>query len=706
MKGTEERGAPSAKRGAGGGQQTDSEGQRGKRRAGGSHQDEDEPDTVDPWRSRRLLLLCGLAVLLSVLVYLNTLTNPFVFDDKYHLVDKQILRDLNNLWGILGKDRFRPVVNLMYAVEYALWGLAPPGFHLVNLVLHAANVALLFLVTRRLLGDLRARAADAGEGSGQLRQLEPLVAFFVAALLAVHPMMSETVGYVSSRPEVLAATLFLLGLLAMRRGLVTGTGATAEAPRPVNWSWIGLGLVPLVVGLGTKEHVAMLPFVVLAYDRLVLGAEAPGARWRLRRLHLPLAGLVLALAAARVVALVWLEYADLPRPIWHNLMMQLAILWRYLFLLVLPVGQSVVHEVQDISSWFDPVAFAAGVGLLALLVLTYLGRRRLPLVALGTAWFFLLLAPSSSIVPLLEPMSEHRVYLASCGFFLAVGAGSWHLLSRLAVRRTLPRPVIYAVLLLVLAPLGAATVLRNRVWADPVTLWQDAVRKAPGVCAPRYALGDAYRQQGNCEAAVKAYRKALSIQSDVIDVYINLGICLARLGQTRESERVFENVIKMEPDNPQALNNLAKLALEHKQPPRARKLVLELLKRDPCNDRATRHLILLDQMQLSTEVGQEQARVDFNWLISHCPKNVRALNFLGLLYFREKLWNEANGYFEKVEQAERDNLFALIKRAWLNEYPFKNPGEALRLYRRVRRISPRIKGLDQTIRRLEKKLQN
>lgn len=450
----------------------------------------------------------------------------------------------------------------------------------------------------------------------------------------------------------------------------------------------------------------MLPFVMLAYHRLLSDRDAPGARQRLRRFLLPLCGLVLVAGIARGAVLVWVEYPDLPRPILQNVMMQLSIIWRYLFLLLLPLSQSVVHEVQNISTWFDPVAVGAGVALLALLVLAYLGRRRVPLVVFGVAWFFLLLAPSSSVVPLLEPMAEHRVYLASCGFFLAVGAGFSLLLAWLKPRVELPRWLVWGVLFLVLAPLAAATVMRNRVWADPVTLWSDAAEKAPSVCAPRYALGDAYRQRGDCTEAVKAYRKALSIQSDVIDVYINLGICLAKLGKPADAKRVFETVLKLEPDNPKALNNLARLAMSGtKDPQKGREHIIKVLRRTPCNVRATRYLIMLDDKKIKTERGREQARLDFTWLTNACPTNVRALNYLGIVFLHDRMYDEANEYFEKATSADPKDLVSLIKRAWLNEVHYKNASEALRLYYRIKKIAPRVKGLAESIARLEKQLE-
>jgi len=634
-------------------------------------------DPLAPKQDIRTRGLCGLAVMMSLAVYLNALHNPFVYDDLINVVDKLAIRDLTSLETILTFDRFRPVVNLSYAMDHALWKMNPLGYHLTSLLLHAINVALLFwvvLVIRRDL-DLRDRGPqDSGEG-GESRDHANL-AFLTAVLFAVHPMMTEAVGYISGRAEVLCATFFLAGFLAFRQVILFR-----------RWRWLGIGLGLLILGLGTKELMAMLPFVLLAYDRLVLvrrsansggaplarnaaggvtpprrraglrlrrrslpaaprlspepsqdlrtvelGSARQEARQRLFRLHLPLMGAVMLVGLLRLGANLWLEYQSLPRPIPQNMMMQLSVVWRYIFLLAAPLSLSVVHQVRAVTSVADPVAIAAGGALLLLLALAWLGRHQQPLISLGAAWFFLLLAPSSSIVPLLEPMAEHRTYLASGGFFLALAVGIVKLIAWLDNRSGHPSPWPRVALLLLLAALTVGTVKRNEVWADPVILWQDAVEKAPAVPASHYALGDAYRIKNNCIAAVPHYRKAIGLLPNELRIYLNLGICLAKMDKEEEAIQVFQGALKIHPGNVQVLNNLGTLAKRGNKEDKAREYFNKALTHDPSNPVALLNLALLAQKNKQWD----EARIFLKRSLEQDPDNLTIRGYLGNL--RKRMW--------------------------------------------------------------------
>ncbi len=557
--------------------------------------------------------LAALAVLLALGAYLNGLRNPFVYDDVINVVRKQAIRDLSDLRTLLTFDRFRPVVNVSYALDHTLWGLDPLGYHLTNLALHALNVLLLFGLARVALGDLgRLRGAPA---------VGPLAPFAVAALFAVHPLNTEAVGYISGRAEVLCSTFFFAAFWALRVYLERRRRRT-----------LVLGLALLFLGLGAKEHMVMLPLVLLAYDRLLL-AGAPGeARARLRRLHLPLVAAMVTLSAARAGALLLLEYPELPRPIWQNLLMQFSVIWRYILLLLLPLGQAIVHQVRPVGDLLDPLAVGAGGALLVLLVLAALSRRAAPLVTLGAAWFFLLLAPSSSVIPLVEPMAEHRVYLASAGFFFGAVAAVRLGGAALGRLRPLPRALPAGVLGLVLAALTLATVTRNRVWADPEALWQEARASAPGVWAPYYALGDLYRQRGDCDRAIPYYRKAIEILPMEIRAHINLGICLAMQKKDAEAIQALGGALKIEPDSEQALNNLGLLARRAGDLPRAREHFERALRKDPGNPVAHLNLGLLAQERQRWEEAEEH----FKQAAAREPSAGRALNHLSLL--RRKTW--------------------------------------------------------------------
>jgi len=142
-------------------------------------------------------------------------------------------------------------------------------------------------------------------------------------------------------------------------------------------------------------------------------------------------------------------------------------------------------------------------------------------------------------VPLVESMAEHRVYEPSVGAFLLAGA------LVIAARRPVPARLVAAAT----AVLALASVMRNRVWADPIALWQDAADKAPAVWAPHYALGDALRSAGDCRGAVPEYRRAIALLAAEPRAHTNLGICLAQLGLLDEARGALDDSLSLAPDD-------------------------------------------------------------------------------------------------------------------------------------------------------------
>src|SRR5712671_4004885 len=161
----------------------------------------------------RASLLCSAAALSAGLVYLNALHNPFVYDDYHTVAANPSILSVANLRAIVLYDMTRPIVNFSYAIDRAIWGAAPFGFHVTNLLLHIVNVGLLFLLAWRLAEDFDAGPLPASPRAG-------VVAGASAALFAVHPMMTEAVGYISGRSEVLCTTFFMLAMMCGRRWLV------------------------------------------------------------------------------------------------------------------------------------------------------------------------------------------------------------------------------------------------------------------------------------------------------------------------------------------------------------------------------------------------------------------------------------------------------------------------------------------------------
>jgi Flp pilus assembly protein TadD len=521
----------------------------------------------------------GTAAALAGVVYLNAVHNPFVYDDFLSVADNPSIRHLSDIRRIVLHGVTRPFVNLSYAIDHALWGGEPFGFHVTNILLHILNVVLLFAVAVRFCEDSRRRRAPSGGG-------DPVVPAFVAAVLfAVHPMMTEAVGYISGRSEVLCATFFLGGLLAARRWMLC---------RGARW-WV-LALVLWDAAIATKEIAVVFPVVLFFYDRLLVGGSREERQWRLARLHAPLVALAAAIGLVRLAVISWVEHPGGAVVHWRYGLMELDVIRRYFTMILVPSGQSIFHEVADISGLSDPRGWIAILAVGSMLAVAWSLRRSLGIVSLGILWFLLVLVPSGVLVlvDLGEPMAEHRVYVASCGLFLALGAVASRLLEQAQGADTRLRAMRAGAVAGVLA-LAGLTMVRNAVWADSVSLWTEAASQSPEHWRPHLLLGEALHDAGRREEAVAEYRKGLALRPVEQWGYMKLGLCLAELGRLEEAAATFEQLRRLDPRSEVALSGLGAVAMLAGDADGARSYFVETINNHPGSVAALRSLATLEE---------------------------------------------------------------------------------------------------------------
>jgi Flp pilus assembly protein TadD len=542
------------------------------------------------------LLLGGAAALLAGLVYLNALHNPFVYDDYRTIVENVSVQSPGSFRAIVLHDITRPIVNISYAADRALWGAEPFGFHVTSVLLHMLNVMLLWQLAWQLADDLNAAPA-ATRSAGSARRADArsamsargqVVAGAAAILFAVHPMMTEAVGYISGRSEVLCATFFLLALMCGRRW-IRGHGAI--------WALLSVGL--WIVALATKEIAAMFPFVLAGYDWLIAPGTRVDKRGRTLFVYVPIIAVALMAAVARLAVFARVENAELVAVQWRYVLLELDVVRRYLTLMLVPVGQSMFHDVSLLRGIFDPRAVLA-IGTLALmLVLAWRVRRSDGLASFGILWFLLLLLPSSALVALGhgEAMTEHRVYLASGGLFLAAGDAIARLMVRLTRAGGRVRFYARGALATGVIVLCALTVSRNVVWASPVALWHEAVDRAPDHWRPRLLLGEALQDNGRRDEAVEQYEAALRIRPTEPSAYMKLGLCFAEMGRLPEAAATFQRLRALDPRSAGASTGLGAVAMLQGRLDQARQYFLDAIERDPRNVSARRSLAILDEIE-------------------------------------------------------------------------------------------------------------
>jgi protein O-mannosyl-transferase len=535
-------------------------------------------DAVTP--GHRRLMTAVLLALLAWVAYLNSLHNPFVFDDHRLILENRSLTELNELQAIVWRDVMRPLINLSYAIDLWIWGPRPIGFHVTNVLLHALNVLWVFYLSRTAALDAGKRSLVEVTADGDA----DVIATASALLFAWHPMLTQAVGYISGRSELLCGALMLPAFLAARRFLLGGGGR-----------WLAAALALWLASMTAKEVGAMLPFLLLAYDRLLLPDE-PRRRRRLVTLYLPWIGCTLLAAGVRVWILATIEY---PTDHVDSTLALVAIdaMRRYLLMLVHPAGQSIFHALYPIAGLSDPRALIAIGAVIGVAAFAFAVRRLDWLIPFGFCWFFLVLVPSSALFVLGrgEAFAEHRVYVASIGVFMAGGAIVHHVLAFVRNARRYIRWLAYLVLAVIGLQMVSRTFVRNAIWSSPVALWRESVELAPNHWLPRLMLGEVLREQEGCTAAVPEYRQAIALRPEESFPLKKLGECFVEMRRIEDAAQVFELLSKTAPASPDGPTGLGIVAMLDGNVAASRASLEEAIARDPKTTLARRLLATLEE---------------------------------------------------------------------------------------------------------------
>ena len=509
------------------------------------------PRDVSPHRPAAASIWFALVITLAGLAaYSTSFDGVFLLDDHRRIVKNESIR---HLWPVGNHFRgTRPVVNLSLAFNHALGGLAVGGYHLFNLVVHLLAGLTLFGIVRRTL----ARVWRGSTGAGHRADL---VALAVAVIWVVHPLNTQSVTYVIQRSESLMGLFYLLTLYCAVRAM--------EVPRPRRW-YAG-AVAACVLAMGCKAVAVTAPLLVLLYDRVFVAGGFAAALRRRRGLYIGLAGTWLVLVATGAAQRVFLPGED-ERPAagfgfgevspLEYLMTQPGVIRHYLRLAVWPRGLCLDYA-WPVARTPGQIVLPAALILAGLLATLWALRHR-PRVGFVAAAFLLILAPTSSFVPVKDLAFEHRMYLplaavvvlAVLAFRAACHRAARWLSAPPAARRWL------LVLLLVgaAAPLAVATMLRNRDYRSELVMWQDVVDKRPDNARARNNLGLALKKEGRLEEAAEHYRAAVRLAPEFAETHHNLGIVLRELGALEEAAACFRAALQLKPTFAEAQANLAR----------------------------------------------------------------------------------------------------------------------------------------------------
>jgi len=480
----------------------------------------------NPPRSRAAPLV--LALLCGVAAYCNSFRGPFIFDDIDAILNNpRINRNLHDSGQSLPTSLSgRPVLSLTFAADEAIGGMHVEIYHATNLLIHLASGALLFgivcrnLLTRRFWGDRF-------ETSG------PWLAGVVTAIWLVHPLNTQAVTYIVQRAESLAGLFYL--------GVIYSLIRDAEKPR---LGWKLSAIAACALGMATKESMATAPLVALLYDRTFIAGSFAAALKKRASLYAGLAATwtilaVIVFGGPRSASVGFgdgISSMDYART-------QLGVIAHYLFLTVWPRELALDYYDWPIArNW--TLVDSSGL-IVALFVLFFIIAFWLkPWLGFLGAWFFLILAPSSSVIPIFtEIAAEQRMYLPLIAPIALLVVGGWTLFARAPG----PRWAGALIAVVLIAVPGIRTYARNAEYQNPRIIWADDVALHPLNPRAHFNLGFSLMGQGNAAAAAAEYRAALDLAPDYYAAARALGHAWEKSGNVKRAEDFYTREIRVFP---------------------------------------------------------------------------------------------------------------------------------------------------------------
>jgi len=556
----------------------------------------------------------------GVLAYANSFSGSFIFDDHPRILADPAVRRL----GECMLRSTRPLVRLTFHLNYRLSGFRAADFHAVNLMFHLFGGLLLYGALRR--SALLVRRGMPAKDAAALAGLS-------AALWVAHPVQTESVTYIVQRAEVMAGFFYLLTMYAFVFSVSDRTG---------NIRWQVLTVLSCALGMFCKPVMVTAPAAVLLYDR-TWAAGSVAKAWRARK------GFYLALASTWLIPAVLLSLpnesslsagggvGEITPSIYFG--SQPGVIMHYLRLVVWPHPLCLDYA-WPVTSGARRVLAGAAVPAL-LLGLSIWGTGRRSPIGFAGAWFFLLLAPTSSFIPIADLAAEHRLYLALAGPVTAAVLAVYGITE---ITRGRPRAAVRAAAVCASALLLSLTTFmtrsRNEAYSSPERMWRDIIKARPGNCRARAALIDRL-------LAEQRYAEAEAAAADLIGLIVQEEKS-AREDSARPRAGTAGNYYAV------ACNQLGTALLGLSRDTEALHCFDEALRADSGSIEA-RHNKALALMKLGRPHEAEQSLRD---VLRRDGSSAKSLAFLGVMLTRESRYGEARECFERALRIAPDLVHA------------------------------------------------
>ncbi|MEN8134056.1 MAG: tetratricopeptide repeat protein [Thermodesulfobacteriota bacterium] len=513
-----------------------------------------------------------LVIILGILGYSNSLTVPFQFDDVPNIVENPVIKNLAYYKTpakakVYNRNAEYPILinryigSLTFALNYKINKLDVTGYHVVNLLIHLINSLLIYWFVQLIFITL---AAETGGDSPLFLKHASIIALFSSLLFVSHPIQTQAVTYIIQRFASLATMFYLFSIIMyIKARLALNDSNTKTRGKKISTRALVYYLIALfaaVLAMKTKEIAFTLPAMIVLYEFLFFKGETKS-----RILYLLPFILTMLIIPTTLIYIVGLGggvtrlVTDMPRL--DYLFTEFRVIITYIRLIFFPVDQNLDYDYPLYHSIFDPEVFLSFMALstICFTVIYSFWRYRITLpltrvILFGTAWFFATLSIESSIIPIVDVIFEHRMYLPSLGIFLVISILLVMIIE--GCQQKWVDGTIFLSVIIVSMVLTGITYSRNNVWNDKIVLWQDVVNKSPGKARGYTQLGLAHSEKGDLDKEVKYYKKAVSLDPSYFVAHLGLGISLGKVGRTHEAIKEFREALRINPHSADAHKNL------------------------------------------------------------------------------------------------------------------------------------------------------
>jgi len=467
-------------------------------------------------------------IVMGLLVYSQTFHFGFVFDDYIFIVNNPYIKNISNthlMWQAFPMTRLMGMYS--FAFNY-MWGnLNASSYHIFNFIIHLCSTAFVWILSQMLF--------KIGKVFPKNERMSQEIPFIIALIFLVHPCQIQAITYITQRFESLATLFYLATIYFYLRARL------AKTIEQQVFFFASTGVFT-ILGILTKEVVITVPAMILSLEWIFF----PGKNNKRLIVFLIGAGFLLYVLFTKLV------HADLKMLMqtYHSeshegdiltlpgyVLTQMRVFLTFLRLLILPIHQALDYDYPVSTDLFHPLLTLVGLIVMVSIVgLIVAFKKNYPVIAFGLSW--VLITFSINMVPRVNVIFEHKLYLISYGFFLALGAS----LPLLVKNRSTLLKILYSIIIV----LSILSFERNKVWASELTLWQSNVNIFPDKARVNANLGRAYAAEGNTQQAIFYLTRAIDLSPDNIS-YENRGIIYGNIGQEDLALKDLNHSIAMDP---------------------------------------------------------------------------------------------------------------------------------------------------------------